>query len=159
MGDGLCLDVKSVCLIKDETLESKMKMLEENDLFLIEDYKVESKDVLEVKGDPINKTPKFQYKMMPVRFQYEKQDIYTICQVSSECIVEHIYDMIVGTDLFLPKTVTLWFDGKEMKDHKAKLSSLGIVANSIIQIKGKYLLNTIFFKFNFAKKYGNTIIK
>ena len=157
VGNALQLQVKKVTLkpLRSAVFPEKIKILEGDELFLIENHGVTEHAVLVVEGDrdPTKKEAKFDYPMMYISFVDEKDTvIHPKVQISTLCTVEMLLNMLKKTRSYIPETLSIWLGDRKLASNQ--VVSEVVKPEGKLTIKGKVFPLHLFDGYDFAENLG-----
>ena len=158
VGKALRIQVKEVTLkpLRSDFCSEKIKILEGDELFLIEDHGASEKAVLVVKGDldSSETVAEFNYPMLTTTFVDEKgQTLFSDVKVSTTCSVKILTDMIKQTRLYIPDSISLWVQGRRLCPSEIVSKVVGSSRGQLM-LKGSMFPLALFEGLDFAENVG-----
>lgn len=101
--------------------------------YLIEDFGIKQNDIIVVNGIVKGK---INVSTTVIKLQYRDLDLFPV-QITNTTNVKHILDMVCHTNLFVPDTVKLFYNGGELTQwNKLLITDLQIKHDDHIEVKG-----------------------
>jgi hypothetical protein len=131
-------------------MRQKNLYVEDDQKYLIEDMDIKNGDVITVKGTQVT-NPNFG-NMLNITLLHDKLSMQV--KISNECTVKGIINLINQTNLFIPHSIKIKYNGTYLTNDYGVLVEYGIKNNSTIEFSGTYFPVGLFPGYSFLENHG-----
>ena len=143
VGNGIGISITNVQHL-DRLGNIKQELCDPNK-YLLEDYKIVYNDTIRVLGTR-NREKKIENHLFTVNIEYNGTNVNTI-EITPITNVKHIKGIVCQCIELVPNTVTVSFNGNELKNTSTLIKDIGIENGGTLIVNGDY------FRFTKATKF------